>query len=353
MKVLYLTKYARNGASSRMRSFQYFPFLKSKGMHIKHSTLFNEQYLEELYNGNGISKLNVIKCYLKRVLVLFTVFKYDKIVIEKELFPYFPASFEKLLALLQVKYIVDYDDAIFHNYDLSSNKFIKYFLSDKIDKVMRNAYLVVAGNIYLQTRAISAGARKTIVIPTVIDSTRYDQKIYSGDKSLVVGWIGTKSTFEKHLMLLEKMINEITHKYSNVYFHIIGASDNKVFNEQVRFIPWSEVTEIEEILKFDVGIMPLEDSPWEKGKCAYKLIQYMACGIPGIASNIGANKELISTDNGFLIDTPAGFESVIHSIMADRELLVSKSINAIKTVKKYYTLQIQQEVWYNVLKNDK
>jgi len=131
MKVLYLTKYSRLGASSRLRSFQYFPFLKENGIDVAFSPLFNDEYLKDLYSGKQSVK-TIFSSYLKRFFILFTVFKYDKIVIEKELFPYLPALFERILAFAKVKYIVDYDDAIFHNYDLSPNKLIRFFLRNKI-----------------------------------------------------------------------------------------------------------------------------------------------------------------------------------------------------------------------------
>ena len=351
MKVLYFTKYIRKGASSRMRSYQFHPFLMERGIEIDNSPLFNEQYLEELYGKKGTSKANVFKCYLNRFFTLFTVFKYDKIVIEKELFPYLPAALEWLLAVLNIKYIVDYDDAIFHNYDLSSSKFIKLFLSNKIDRVMKCASLVVAGNNYLAERATKAGAKKIIVIPTVIDSNRYLQKTYSDNGQLTVGWIGTETTFKKHFMMLEESVKRLTKTHPNLYFHIVGVTNNKMFNKQVRFIPWSEATEIEEILKFDVGIMPLLDSPWEKGKCAYKLIQYMACGIPGIASNVGANKEVVDNKNGFLVDTADDFERMIDALVVDKAKLISKSQAALNTVLERFTLEKQQIVWLKILKD--
>src|SRR5690349_9401854 len=101
MKVLYFTKYSRLGASSRLRSFQFFPFLEQEGITVAVSPLFNDAYLEALYSGKK-SVANILWAYLKRFMVLFTVFKYDKVVIEKELFPYFPAFFERVLAVLNV-----------------------------------------------------------------------------------------------------------------------------------------------------------------------------------------------------------------------------------------------------------
>ena len=102
MKVLYLTKYSRNGASSRLRSYQYFPFLEAKGFSVTVSPFFDEDYLINLYSGKSIAKPKLIKFYLKRFLILLSVYKYDRIVIEKELFPYFFSWFERILYSLNI-----------------------------------------------------------------------------------------------------------------------------------------------------------------------------------------------------------------------------------------------------------
>ncbi|NGM63419.1 glycosyltransferase family 4 protein [Sphingobacterium sp. SGG-5] len=343
MKALYFTKYSRNAGSSRLRSYQYFPFLKEQGMAIEVSPLFSERYLTNLYAGRS-TKAEALKGYLRRFFKLFSVGKYDKLVIEKELFPYLPAWGEYILSAFGIKYIVDYDDAVFHNYDQHPNRWIRKFLGDKIDWVMRYSTHVIAGNRYLADRARRAGANNIFIIPTVIDIDRYPIKVWdnTSDK-LIVGWVGTKSTFEKHFMLLADQVKRLTEANPNLFFHIIGAPDNRRFNEQVKFIPWSEDTEVEEILKFDVGLMPLVDSEWEKGKCAYKLIQYMACGIPGIASAVGANMEVVNEANGFLVGDIRSFSDVIAHVVADPQFLKERGAQAREFIQQKYTLQVQQE----------
>ncbi len=349
MKVLYLTKYSRNAGSSRLRSFQYFPFMGDNGIEIKVSPLFSEHYLKNLYAGKS-TKSEALKGYVRRFFKLFSAGKYDKLVIEKELFPYLPAWGERILSAFGVKYIVDYDDAIFHNYDRHPSKWMRMLLSDKIDRVMRYSTHVIAGNSYLAARAEKAGAKYITIVPTVVDIDRYPQKIWSNENDgLIVGWVGTKSTFEKHFMLLADQVQRLTAIYPNLYFHVIGAPDNGQFNDQVRFIPWSEETEVEEILKFDVGLMPLVDSDWEKGKCAYKLIQYMACGIPGIASAIGTNVEVVNEENGYLASNLSDFESIIRALIEQRYLLQDKGNRARSKVETQYTLQVQQFCLYKVL----
>lgn len=349
MKILYFTKYSRNAGSSRLRSYQYFPFLREKGMRITVKPLFSERYLTKLYAG-GPNKLEALKGYIHRFFVLFTVWRFDLIVVEKELFPYLPAWFEQLFGLFGVKYVADYDDAIFHNYDKHPNRWVRRCLGDKIDTVMRSSVQVIAGNTYLAERAKRAGAKYITVIPTVIDITRYPEKVWPAHcDRLIVGWIGTKSTFEKHFMLLSDNVRELTEKYTDIQFHIVGAPDNGLFNNKVKFITWTEESEVEEILKFDVGLMPLLDTDWEKGKCAYKLIQYMACGIPGIASAVGANIDVVDTNNGFLAETLGDFAKIIEEIRENPAVLQEKGKQARQDVWNKYTLQVQQRrLWHTL-----
>src|SRR5690554_2952057 len=157
MKVLLLSKYPRMGASSRLRSLQYLPALAEDGIEVTVSSLFDEDYLAELYGRGRRAKLRSLMSYLKRFFAFLTVFRYDVLWIEYEVFPYLPAFAERLLRLLNKPYVVDYDDAVFHNYDRSGSRLIRAFLGNKIDAVMRNAACVVAGNDYLALRARQAG----------------------------------------------------------------------------------------------------------------------------------------------------------------------------------------------------
>lgn len=348
MKVLYLTKYTRIGASSRMRSFQYFPYLERTGTKVIVRPLFNDQYLQSLYSGKS-SPLSVISSYINRFFVLFTLYKYDKVVIEKELFPYLPAWPEWLMNKMGIKYIVDYDDAIFHNYDLHPNPIIRKLLGKKIDQVMKNSNTVIAGNSYLAKRAENAGSESIFILPTVIDLDRYVVKKAINRSSLVIGWIGTKSTFEKHLLPCKDWIQKAIDKY-NVEFHIVGITQDMGLGNGVSYIPWSEETEVSSILNFDIGIMPLQDSVWEKGKCAYKLIQYMACGLPVIASPIGMNKEVVKNDiNGFLAECEEEWLDSIGKLVRDAQLRINYGLNGRELVEKEYCLRVTSTKLENII----
>lgn len=302
MKLIFFTKYSRLGASSRLRSYQYFPYLEAKDIEVTAKPLFSSKYIKNLLEGNK-SIIGILKAYLSRAFVLLQVAKYDHVVIEKELFPYFSAVAERLLSFLGVKYTLIYDDAIFHNYDLNSNKVIRFLLKNKIDKVMRYSKCVIAGNTYLAERAKSAGAKRIEIIPTVVDTNKYKPVNAVSSDSFVIGWIGSPSTFN-YLKKIEPILEKICLKYQHVSLHVIGTKSKFNFKKNVKYIDWSEETEVSEIQKFDIGIMPLDNTPWELGKCAYKLIQYMGCGKPVIASAVGMNLEVVKNkENGLLVST--------------------------------------------------
>lgn len=332
-----------------MRSYQYFQYLEDQGVAITVKPLFNDKYLHSLYKDE-ISKIYVFRSYLSRLLSLFTILKYDKIVIEKELFPYFPAWFEKLMRFLKVPYIVDYDDAIFHNYDQHPNPHVRRFLGSKIDVVMKFSCAVIAGNEYLASRARKAGATKVFVIPTVIDLERYNIKNDSENLPIIIGWIGTKSTYIKHFLPNSKWIKKAIADF-NVEFHVVGFVDNQGLGNGVRYFKWTEETEVTSILEFDVGIMPLKDTLWEKGKCSYKLIQYMACGLPVIASPVGLNNEVIQENvNGLFASDETQWISAIEKYVQDGSLRKAHGLNGRSIVEKELCLQVTNAKIYEILK---
>lgn len=329
--------------SSRMRSYQYFPLLEKEGFKITASPFFDDKYLSDFYKGKK-NPFSVIQSYFRRLFALFTVFKYDGIVIEKELFPYFPAWAEGLLKVLGIKYIADYDDAVFHNYDMHPNALIRFFLKNKIAKVMKYSSCVIAGNKYLSDYAKQAGAKNIEIIPTVVDLSRYPLKEKSKEEKFIVGWIGTKTTFEKHLLPHADWIEKLSETNPDIEFHIVGPTEGPDLGESFIYIPWSETTEVENIRKMDVGLMPLPDTPWERGKCAYKLIQYAACGVTGLASDVGMNKEVIEEgQSGYLISGKNEWPGKILYLKNHPALCADMGKRGRKTVEEKFCLQITAE----------
>jgi len=341
VRVLLLSRYGRLGASSRLRSLQYLPFLESKGWQVDVSPLFSDGYIEALYGGQPRWK-QTVSGYWRRFKALLRVRQYDLLWIEKELFPFLPALAERLLAKVGVLYMVDYDDALFHRYDQHHILVIRLLLERKIDTVMENAALVVAGNEYLAERASQAGARQIEVIPTVVDLQRYKMLSVEHQPPLVVGWIGSPSTI-RYLADIASVFSKLCDEFA-VRFVAVGVDEKSVADLPIEAQPWSEETEVQTIQKFDIGIMPLPDSPWERGKCGYKLIQYMACGLPVVASPVGVNRDIVEEGvNGFLAEGLMEWEQALRKLLQDNSLRQRMGKRGRELVGKRYSLQIQSQ----------
>lgn len=346
MKVLYFTKYAQKGASSRMRSFQYFPFFEAQNIHVTVSPFFNDDYLDNLYGGKK-NFFTIVRAYFKRLFAVFTVFNYDSVVIEYELFPYFPAWFEKMYRIFGVRYIVDYDDAIFHNYNLHPNLLLRKLFGNKIAKVMQYSNTVVAGNKYLADYARKSGAHHTVIIPTVIDLANYRAKDSYKTEKFTVGWIGSPSTYHYVEKIKEELITFATK--NNAEIIVIGVYPTERIELPFRFIPWSSKTEKEWLCTFDVGLMPLVDTPWSRGKCAFKLIQYMASGVPVIASPVGMNTEVVTIENGYLAAESQDWLHFLQVYFENEKMREEHGIKGRSIIENGYTLQGTSKKWLNLL----
>lgn len=348
MKILLLSRYGPLGASSRVRFLQYLPYFRSQGVEVTVKPLLSDIYLRALYDG-GSRWWEVGKGYFGRILALLGARRFDVVIIEKELFPFMPAIAERFLRLIGVPYVVDYDDALFHRYDCHSNTWVRRLLGKKIDSVMHHSSTVIAGNGYLAERARRAGASKVEVIPTVVDAERYQQKKKPSTRIPIVGWIGTPQTsryLKSLLPVFESIKNEMP-----VRFVAVGANPQDFEGTPVEAWLWSEDSEVESVQQFDIGIMPLEDSPWERGKCGYKLIQYMACGVPVIASPVGVNCEIVEEGvNGRLASLAEEWNSALCDLLgAPSESREKMGVAGRTSVEEWYSLRAQAPRLYKVL----
>jgi len=339
MKVLLLSRYGPLGASSRVRSYQYLPYLKANGIDVTVSPLLGDDYLRQFYSGKVNQLTARSSPYFQRVIELLKSRRFDLLWIEKELFPWLPSWSEMLIARLKIPYIVDYDDAIFHNYDTHSNMFIRKLLGNKIDVVMRNAAAVIAGNEYLASRAEKAGAIRVEYLPTVIDLERYAVNDNVENPVFTIGWIGSPATV-KYLEMIRPVLSEWDKK-NNARLVIIGADSFELDGTRVEHRPWSQDIEVLDIQSFDVGIMPLSDNLWERGKCGYKLIQYMACGKPVIAYPVGVNSKIVEHGvNGFLAESKKEWLEALTVLRDDHGLRKKMGAAGRKIVERKYCLQV-------------
>ncbi|MGZ5818756.1 MAG: glycosyltransferase family 4 protein [Burkholderiaceae bacterium] len=320
-----------------MRIYQYVPILQTMGIEVEVSPLLSDDYIRRLYAKQAVNWFEVYRDYLMQAVRLLSARKFDLVWIEKELFPNLPAWFEQILSAFGISYVVDYDDAIFHNYDLNPH-LVKKPLIDKIDKVMRNSTLVVCGNAYLAERAHSAGVRQVEIIPTVINLERYGVLSPVLRDRIVVGWVGSPSTV-KYLDIVAPALKTLAAEFP-LRLRVIGAQFNWP-GLDIDCQPWSEESEVNEIQDFDIGVMPLIDSPWERGKCGYKLIQYMACGKPVIASPVGVNQDIvINSINGYIATTVDDWLYAFRALFSNKQSQLVMGVQGRRSVEEKYCLQV-------------
>ena len=337
--LLVLSRYSRLGASSRLRTLQYHRYLNDVGFEVEYSAFFDDQYLKKLYSGEDI-KIDLIKYFSKRVARMRQASEPKVIWIEKEALPWLPWFLENALLPASVPIVSDYDDAVFHRYDQHRLAPVRWLLGRKIDRIMQRSQLVTAGNTYIADRVRHAGAAQVEIVPTVVDLADYTVRSSSDISSPVsVGWIGTPHTWDTFGKDFYTQINS-TLVACDARFQAVGAKLNAESAGNLEFVPWQERTEVLAIQSMDIGVMPLPDNPWTRGKCGYKLIQYMACGLPVVASPVGVNKEIVEHGvNGFLAESEAEWSTAIGTLISDPQLRHRMGFAGRKKVENKYSLQ--------------
>ena len=339
MRCLLLSRYSRLGASSRVRTYQYLTYLEDHGVHVTVAPLVGDDYVQDLYAGHRKKWAIIIKAYLERMTNVFRSSQFDLLWVERELFPWLPSFGIRFLVHRRIPYVVDYDDAVFHRYEVYPNFVVRNLLRSKIDYVMRHSRLIIAGNRYLADRAIKAGAEKVEILPSVVDLERYSVDPPGRHERFTIGWIGSPAT-KHYLHLIAPALADLC-KDNRARVVLVGAGSIELPHVPLEILPWSEETEVASIQDFDVGIMPLPDDPWTRGKCGYKLIQYMACGRPVVASPVGVNEEIVEGNvNGFIARTAEDWVRLLTTLRNDPNLCKRMGMAGRKKVEERYSLQV-------------
>lgn len=340
MRLLMLPRYDALGASSRLRMLQYVPALESQGFEVDVKPLLDHDYVPDLYAGR-VSMLKVARAYARRARQMLSAKRYDVVWLEKEVWPWLPVYIENAWLPRSTRLVADYDDAVFHRYDQHPSALVRGLLGQKIDRVMRRADLVTAGNGYLAERANAAGARRVEWLPTVVDLDRYPAPIRrSSTGPVTIGWIGSPAT-AGYLQLLTPALQALAARHS-IRCIAIGARPDQLNGTPFQAWEWAEGKEVALLGLFDIGVMPLPDEPWEQGKCGYKLIQYMACGLPVVASPVGVNREIvIPRENGALATTTEEWIEALERLVGREGLRHSMGAAGRRKVEETYCLKAQ------------
>ncbi len=344
--------YPKEGQSNRFRVEQYLPHLEAEGIGYSLRPFASSEFYRILYQpGRFYSKVYFfIKSSLRRLIDLFSVFKCDLVFVHREAFPFGPPFFEMLSAKFFNKPLVyDFDDAIFLPERSQANRAV-FFLKNpaKVARIIGFSRQVIVGNNYLREYAEQFN-KNTTVIPTPIDTGKYKPFDSSNSDRIVIGWIGSHSTAE-YLLELEDVFQKLKKENPNIVIRLVGA---EIYKEQLPGVecrPWRLEDEMEELNDFSIGLMPMPDSPWTKGKCAFKLLLYMSKGIPTICSPVGMNLEVVKDgENGFFASSPQEWMEKIETLIRDPALRKEMGMKGRKTVKTKFDLGLWYPVFAEVL----
>lgn len=345
-RIAFIVQLPRNVSPGQRFRFEIWePTLTGNKFQVDTFSFFDDRTYRVLYEKGFVLKkiLGVISGFLRRFFLLFKLWKYDFIMLQREFAPVGPPFFEWITAkILRRKIIYDFDDAIWIPNTSAENKLaglIKCFW--KVKYICKWSYKVVGGNDYLCAFARQFNDQ-VIRIPTCVDTKNAHYKLKQSDAdSLTIGWTGSHST----LKYLDQVIPVIDELQSEFDFKFLVIADKRPILSLAnwKYIPWNILTETEDLLSFDIGIMPLIADEWSEGKCGFKLIQYFACGIPGVASAVGVNKIIVEHGiNGFLCCSKDEWRSALKSLLSDQSLRDRMGKAGRKKIEEQYSIQSQE-----------
>ncbi len=319
-RVLALTRYVRKGASSRVRFLQYVPHLEKLGDRIAVQSLLPEAYLDRLYFGGDRQVDVVAKACADRLAAVLRHRDVDVIWLQREIIPFAPFFIEKLL-MSGRKLVIDFDDAHHLYYKSLKAGWAQTLFGDKIERLMRLADAVTVGNRTLSDYARAVGARNVHLIPSAVDTTHFSTA--PAPDPFTVGWIGTPMTAEDAMPLVQAPLTRFLTE-TGARCVLVGVRPDQFPDIPAERIPWSEDSADALLTRMSVGLCPLADTEWNRGKSGYKIIQYMAAGRPSLVSPVGIAAELIADGlTGFHCRTPHDWYQGLMKLSRDVELRAS------------------------------
>jgi glycosyltransferase involved in cell wall biosynthesis len=354
-KILFLTVHRPNRSpSQRFRFEQYIPFLEKNGFECTHFFLLDEKPDKEFYRpGNVIGKMQIVlRSFFKLRNILNKADQYDHIFVQRECFMLGTSYFEKQFSKKRGRLYFDFDDSIWLLDVSDANKKFAWLKDpDKTSKIIALSDRVIAGNPYLAEYA-SRFNKNVRIIPTTIDTVQYRRKRMKENNAICIGWSGSLTTL-KHFDFAVPFLIKLKEKYGDkIYIKVIGDGSyvNKALN--IKGLQWKSDTEVEDLSEFDIGIMPLPDDQWAKGKCGLKGLQYMALEIPTIMSPVGVNTEIIRDgENGYLASDENEWMEKLSLLIGSKELREKIGKAGRRTVEETYSIEAQMNNYLQLFKD--
>ena len=345
IRVLALSPIPEEGAGCRFRIAQYIPYLRDAGFDVTISAFYTPEFFRLVYKpGNYLRKaLSFLRLAVRRFRELNNLDSYDLVFLYREAIPLGPPLIERAIARRGKPIVLDFDDAIFMSNVSEANRAIGFLKNPgRVAEVVRLSTRVVVGNEFLAGYARRHSDQVT-VIPTALDTDRFVPRLEAPaqpERELVVGWIGSPTTFP-YLQDLAGVLAQVAGQH-RFRLKVSGAGQPVHFpGVAVDEVPWSLANEVSLFNTCDIGVYPLKDDEWSKGKCGFKAIQCMACGVPVVAAEVGVNREIITDGvDSFLASTPAEWIEKLGRLLSDPELRARMAAAGRRTIEDRYSLQV-------------
>lgn len=349
-KILFIASHRKNRApNQRFRFEQYITYLEENGFECILSPLIATPAEDKIFyaKGNYAKKLLLgLKLGLRRINDVIRANDYDIIVIAREAFITGSTFFERALSRRKGKVIFDFDDSIWLTVISNNNRFFSSLKDgSKTARIIRLSDKVFAGNEYLANYATKFNDN-VVVIPTTIDTALYQPVYNRSKKNVIIGWSGSVSTIE-HFQFAIPALRILKEKYQDtISIKVIGDENFLEPSLNIRGIPWTSETELEDLREIDIGIMPLPDNEWTWGKCGLKGLQYMSLEIPTIMSPVGVNLTIIEDGvNGYLASSTEEWVAKISALIEQPDLRSRIGKEGRRTVVASYSVESMREMY--------
>jgi glycosyltransferase involved in cell wall biosynthesis len=340
IELLALVPYAlRRVGGQRYRIEQWAPLLERHGVRVTFAPFLAPSGMDVLYRpGHAAAKIgHTLRGYARRVTHAMAGPRPDLVFVYRESAPLAPAWFERLVGG-RAPMVFDFDDAIYLPDASAANAWTRRVKGrGKVEALCRMSRHVTVGNALLAEFA-SRHAAAVTVLPSTIDTDLYRVVPRESNRRPVVGWTGSETTLP-HLLALAPALRRLR-RAVDYQLLVIGGAAN-IEGVDVRSLPWSASREVEDLRAVDVGLMPLPDDEWSRGKCGMKALQYMALGIPAVVSPVGANRDIVQDGmNGFHAGTDDEWVDRLAQLLADPPLRTRLGAAARLTVERGYSAEV-------------
>jgi len=358
LSILFVTYGTKLAPATRYRVYGFLPFLEKEGLDCKVFSIISGFTTNLMIKSSMFNSLQKIIYYIqvsiervfRACVVVFLAGKFDVVFLQRVTFPF---GLERLMRMKNKNIIFDIDDSIYM-LDKEERGLIgclkKYSKKKEVTSVLRVSKCAIVENAHIEN-FVRQYCNDIYVITGPIDSIRNFPKEYKADtKNIIIGWIGSPSTV-LYLDMLKRVLRRLQEK-CDVDIRLIGSGPHSIDGVRFEIIDWSEGTEVFELHKFDIGIMPMPDNEWTRGKVGCKMLQYMANAIPAVVSYTPTNAAIIKNgDNGFLVNSEEEWIEKLSLLVEDPVLRQKIGISGRKTVEEKFSVKVNMPKYIEIFKN--